>query len=284
MCLDLGGVELESDNTRKNESQKFSINIDSGDFQRALASLTYTQEIFQNIARMISESIRQALSKIELPQIQYPDFPKIDWESFHTQFTEECKSNAKYGWCVSANMCIGSYREIARTKDTQEHRDSLFQELFEKDNSQLYFEERDDIITSSPDSWKKYYENCFLAFENGMYVAVIPSLMSAIEYELATISNDNEIGKSLINKVKARFENDTNSGDFSHIVGASVISLLQNGVFKYQPFELQRPKTLNRNWILHGRDDPSKWKKSDVYKLMSIISAIKLVLNNSIHN
>ncbi|WP_156160101.1 hypothetical protein [Paenibacillus sp. E194] len=117
---------------------------------------------------------------------------------------------------------------------------------------------------------------CFFLLDHGKYKAVIPSLLSAVEHELAINTDNNDIGQRLIRRLQYSLE-EGNNGGFRYAVGISVASLLANGLFMRHSFNEERVPLINRNWILHGRDDPSKWIRIDVYKLITVISALKLI-------
>lgn len=40
---------------------------------------------------------------------------------------------------------------------------------------------------------------------------------------------------------------------------------------------LTRESMINRNWILHGRDNPALWKKADALRLLNVLSTIQFI-------
>lgn len=238
--------------------------------QQLQESVQLQMESIKNAIRAITESIR-------FPIPPMPIFPKIDWEDFSEEFAEECRRNAKYGWCLSAEMGIAEYREVARTEDSQVVKDAKFVSMFEGEEFALYKAEKEFIISKSSDQWKLLYEDCFYAFENKLYRLAIPSLIMGIEHELFVISGSKEFGLQLIRKLKSNYVKESSNDTLTYALNAPVFSVLENSLFKYAPFEKNKPSVINRNWVLHGRDDPTSWGKTEVYKLMTIISAIKLL-------
>lgn len=188
----------------------------------------------------------------------------------------DCLSNAKYGWCMSAHMTISGYRKIAKEADSQEIRDKLFINEFEEDDYDLYKRERSYIISSAQEGWQDFYEECFYLIDNQKYKAVVPSLVSAIEHELC-YEQTNDIGKRLIRRVQSTLVANGDSDSFVYAISTSVLNLLCNIVFEYREFNEDRLPLINRNWVLHGRDTPSFWNKEDVYKLITMISALRML-------
>jgi hypothetical protein len=201
---------------------------------------------------------------------------QIDWVEFNKRFAEECNNNAKFGWCMSAEMSFLVYRRIGRSENIQEVKDRLFTEEFEAKNSALYEEEKKSIIFRSSDDWKEFYTEVFQSVEAGRFRIAIPSLMIAIEHELSEGNDTDKSGKPLISSVQLSIEQDNNPDSFTTIIAGSLFSLLKNNIFE-RGITGPRSELINRNRILHGRDNPSAWTKTDVYRLMTIISAIKML-------
>lgn len=214
------------------------------------------------------------IPKFELPPIQRPKIPEIDFDTFYREFEEECRSNAKYGWALPQEIDFRIYRKIGRSEDSLETRDALFKKEFEDRDSQLYRKERDYIIDGSSKEWKQYYIDCFDAVENGKLMIAIPSLMAAVEGELTTTFGSDKYGRRLIEEIETMI---SQKERFTSVAGASFISLLRNGIFLNHPFTAARPNIINRNWVLHGRDDPTKWTIVDVYKIMTVISTVRFL-------
>ncbi|QSF42673.1 hypothetical protein [Paenibacillus tianjinensis] len=224
----------------------------------------------------VASSIK--IPNIEIPKFQFPKLLEVDWEEFYENFSEECKSNAKYGWCISSCMPFAAYRKIGRTEDRQEVRDDLFTKMFEENNHNLYEEEKDYIINESSGAWSEFYRQCFDSVENNNIMVAIPSLVMAVEHEL-TNGNDADIsGKPLVRSVQSTLVKEKEQGKLASIIAASLFTLLENGIFE-RGITGPRAQLINRNRILHGRDDPSKWTKIDAYRLISIISTLKLLQN-----
>ncbi|RJX41041.1 hypothetical protein D3P09_03245 [Paenibacillus pinisoli] len=242
-------------------------------FQQFQDANKLQMESVKSAFQAITESFQVSLPKIVIPKVEF----SLNWEGFSEEFAEECRNNAKYGWCLSSEMGVAEYREIARSKDSQEVKDEKFVSMFEEEEFALYKAEKEFIISKSSEEWKILYEDCFNAFENELHRLAIPSLIMGIEHELFVISNSDMYGMRLIRKVKSDFEEGNSDSTLTYALNAPVFSVLENSLFKTIPFESERPTIINRNWVLHGRDDPTSWSKIEIYKLMTIISAIKLI-------
>lgn len=264
------------------ELQAFTENIQKqiqGFREISIGLSSEMRDLLKSLQTSQIEIPRIELPKFEFPKIQLPTFPKIDFERFFRDFEEECRSNAKHGWAVPSEMPIPVYRKIGRSEDNLEIRDGLFKKEFEKNNFELYNNEKIKIIENSEDGWKSLYEVCFGAIEDGKIEIAIPALFTAMEHELSNNFDSHKIGLKLIRDVKTAIVDENRVGFFSNIMGASLISLLENSIFRFDNFSSERPSIINRNRVMHGRDDPSKWSIVDTYKIITVISTIMILKN-----
>ncbi|MFE6076927.1 hypothetical protein ACFVQB_20915 [Paenibacillus sp. NPDC057886] len=266
------------------------------DKQMDLATANFSQDITKIIeqnARIVKklgptfEAIRRALEEYaplisalqdlrERIREEYSGFEQTERIPLYEHIHQACLINTNYGWCMSSNVSIGAYRRIADSEGGQEEKDRQFVMEFEAENFDLYEAEKNQIILTANQDWQTFYEECFFLIDNKKYQAVVPSLMSAVEHELS-FEGTNDIGKSLINSVKSSLEREEDPNSFLYAISTSVISLLNNRIFKSRDFHRQRLPIINRNWVLHGRDKPLLWRKEDAYKLIALISALRML-------
>ncbi|URJ36588.3 hypothetical protein MF625_001006 [Paenibacillus polymyxa] len=242
---------------------------------KMIESLKPVFAITQKLTRELSESLLPAQKALE----EFRETIKshvLNPDSFIDNINKACQDNTKFGWCISAHMTISSYRKIASNEHNQEEKDRVFISEFESNNFELYEQEKKSIILSAQEGWRTFYKECFYLIDNQKYQAVIPSLMSAIEHEL-TSGQTRDYGKKLIERLKTSLKNEGDPTSLLYAVSTSVLTLLDNKIFKSRDFDRSRLPIINRNWVLHGRDTPSLWGKQDVYKLIAIISALRML-------
>jgi hypothetical protein len=246
--------------------------------------LTGVTQSLKGMINELSSNIAKSISSIQFPVIQIPkiefpklNIPKIDFEEFYREFEEECRSNAKHGWALPSGMSFPKYRSIGRAEDNTEVRDMLFKKEFEINDRELYKYEKSFIIENSSEEWRSFYQTCFEAVEQERFILAVPALLVAVEHELSYDFDSDKVGKKLLKDVELALFDSTELDEFSHIVGASLISLLSNAIFGRDDFNGDRPPIINRNRVLHGRDNPSNWSIIDVYKLMTVISTVKFL-------
>ncbi|MDM5277159.1 hypothetical protein QUF95_07185 [Paenibacillus silvae] len=271
---DFSNINNQIDLAKADLSQDINKMIEKN--ARIVKAIGPTIDAIRKVSEEYAPFINAVKDLRELIRDQYPVVKQNGRLSFYEGIHQACLINTNYGWCLSSNVSISAYRRIASSEDSQEEKDRLFVLEFEADNFDLYIAEKNHIIITSNQEWREFYEECFYLIDNGKYQAAIPSLMSAVEHELA-FEGTNDIGKPLINRVKSSLEREEDRNSFLYAISTSVISLLNNRIFKYRDFSRQRLSIINRNWVLHGRDKPSLWKKEDVYKLIALISALRML-------
>ncbi|MDL1163415.1 hypothetical protein P0100_20565, partial [Yersinia pestis] len=238
------------------------------------STISYEAGKISELLAPLTENLNEIAESIGLVT-NVPSFEFNNPESLIDNINKACLANTKYGWCLSANMTIAGYRKIAKDHDSQEVKDRLFVNEFEADNFELYEQEKRFIIHSAQEGWQDFYEECFYLIDNQKYRAVVPALLSSIEHELSFEQN-NDIGKGLIRRVESSLENEDKTS-FLYAISTSVLNLLKNIIFERHNFNEDRLPIINRNWVLHGRDTPTFWSKEDVYKLITVISGLRMI-------
>ncbi|MEW4425990.1 hypothetical protein AB1I68_00685 [Paenibacillus pabuli] len=272
---DLTNVNTQIDLAKADLGQDINKMIEQN--ARIVKAIGPTIEAIRKVSEEYAPFINAVKDLKEMIREEYPIVEQNGRLSFYERIHQACLINTNYGWCLSSNVSISAYRKIA---SSQEEKNKLFVLEFEADDYDLYKAEKDYIIVTANQEWQQFYEECFYLIDNGKYQAAIPSLMSAVEHELS-YEGTNDIGKPLINRVKSSLEREDPSS-FLYAISTSVISLLNNRIFRYRDFNRTRLSIINRNWVLHGRDKPSLWKKEDVYKLIALISALRMLRMHSV--
>jgi hypothetical protein len=235
------------------------------------------QEQFNSIFNRISELAGKFVSELQkmIAEIPKPTFtlPKFDFD--YEKFKNAVDSNTVYGWALTAHMPFNLYIEAGVKIDNLTHKDEFFTRLFESDDYDLYKNEKETILELVCDKWKSLLYECFEAIENNKNKIVIPSLFIIIEGELSRLAQSNDIGKRLVNSTKESLLK--NSDDrMIYLVAESLFTFLDKHLFKTHKFNTDRPIVINRNWVLHGRDNPEEWTKT-VYKLLTVLSSIVFI-------
>lgn len=176
------------------------------------------------------------------------------------------------GWTLPMWATPAETKEILLLSDTNEP-DAIFQHFYESDNAAHYRSLKSSLLGSSKlTRWHPLIRQCFQAYEQDLFLVVVPAMLTVIE---GAIAGDKGTPwwreKDPKQTVKVRLARERDDA-MSRAVWASVDAFLSH-VFLSHRFDAERPPLLNRPWILHGRDDPD-WTRADCLRLFQAADTI----------
>jgi hypothetical protein len=150
------------------------------------------------------------------------------------------------------------------------------------DNYFLGFCERSGIPFPGPASgsatfarWRTLLAECYKSYRVGRYLICIPALITILEGAIALREGAPFIPdrdrEAFFRSRIAACGDDMLSQAFWESVYVFVSCL-----FQFADFDGTRPPTLNRHWILHGRDI-ADWRQADALRLFQALDTIDLI-------
>ncbi|WP_163581126.1 hypothetical protein [Gracilibacillus saliphilus] len=217
------------------------------------------------------------IPKINIPKIDFPTFPKIEFPEIiidYENIEKLANNNSLRGWTLSGEIDTSFYLNEELLDRDQDYIDEYFLNYFESDSQKNLLIMKNSITNSIDDKWKSVVEDCFLLYKTDKYKITIPMLITIIEGEISKIAESNKVGYYLLKD----WEEIINPEDkLMFIVTYTLHQFLAGEIFASKNFNDERGTNINRNWVLHGRDNPSLWTRTDVLKLMNIISTLQFV-------
>jgi hypothetical protein len=132
------------------------------------------------------------------------------------------------------------------------------------------FETRSELVP-----WRELFGQCLDAFERRHHLIAIPSLLSIIDGVVSSA------GKALTKReprpaqiCASKSVGDPNS---MSIAMWKSIAVFVEKLFRYAPFDQDRPGLINRHWSLHGRDSAT-WTAADALRLFNALQTIDSLL------
>ncbi|EAR66195.1 hypothetical protein B14911_10687 [Bacillus sp. NRRL B-14911] len=257
---------------KPNKVQEKYINISEISPQFLDAMKEITRAVTQ-----VAEELSKAIAHINIREFELPkfNFPEIDYKKIRSII----EHNSRSGWTLSGEMGLGDYINEELLSLSQEEVDSYFLAYYKYKNEELkinnYDETKTVILESINSKWDDIIQSCFNCYEIGMYKMAIPNLLMIIEGEISEIADSGLVGGKLLTHWKKDI--DTESDKFDAIGLFSVYVFLREVLFKTREFHKKRLKVINRNWVLHGRDDPIYWKEEDYFRLINTLSSMQFV-------
>lgn len=227
----------------------------------------------------VQNAIKDAISSIKFPKIEFPviefpviEFPtiEVDWERIKA-LTEH---NSLHGWTLTGEMDIKFYLDKDLLYLDQTQLDNSFVSYYESDFNKNYLIIKSNILDEIDDRWKNVLEDCFELYEAEKYRVIIPFLITVVEGEISDIAMSNKVGNGLLREWKGKVL--SKEEEMLVIISHSLIKYLTK-MFLYKEFTKERGSVINRNWVLHGRDNPNYWTKVDALKLINVLSTLQII-------
>lgn len=216
------------------------------------------QEIWEELKfhfDQFNKAMKNSLSAIKLGEA-YKDFKEIATEG------------AKLGWTIPPHSTINECREMILGKNKiQINKEFEAYYLRQKNYNEMKSELLGDAMMAK---WKLLLEECFKNFEEGRYRITIPSLFAILEGVIFDIVKDQ--------KWKEAFKNinvQVNFGSIQMPVFISVHIFVDKAFsFGHLDKPTYKPSLINRNWVLHGRDDINEWQVVDSLRLFNALYSL----------
>lgn len=205
-------------------------------------------------------------------------FAAVDWDGFKIDIRKACEQLAQSGWTLPMQLTPGEAIDLAREPIDQI--DAFFVNHYTaEDFAALRRVRRELLCRPSLSTWWRLLDECFEVFENGKHLITVPALISTIEgvvsYAGNSLYKQNVSRKFLVgicaNKAKA------SSGGGVHALMWRSLEIFVENLFRNAPFDKSRPITINRHWILHGRDSANS-TVADSLRLFSALETIDSLL------
>ncbi|MCP1122944.1 hypothetical protein NKR74_06280 [Bacillus sp. 3103sda1] len=229
---------------------------------------------FDESNKRLYNAINEAITEISSP------LKNIDWDAVMRTWVESAEKLGERGWTFPLSMTPGEVVEISDAEDI----DAEIEEYFSHNNGYAYTRMKRDVLDHKlVESWKSLLEQCFNSYENGNYLVAIPNLLIIVEgIARMLISEKFEKYKtkqrtSLREQYK-KVREDVPTDRMYVVAYVSVVGFL-NQVFQQGNFDRNptRFPIINRDWVLHGKDAPSNWKKVDALRLFNAIYSLTVV-------
>lgn len=208
--------------------------------------------------------------RIVMPRLELPKL-KINYERIESITND----NSKYGWTLTREISFRDYLNDDLLNMTIKEKDAYFYEYYSKNNWEYYRDMKGLILETIDEKWIGLINDCFDGFEQDKYQMVIPILFSVIEGESAFIYQTDKVGGKLVTFMKTQVS--TEQDKLTKIAIYSLTNCMKRQLFLYHDFHKNRKDIINRNWVLHGRDDPKLWQKVDALRLINVLSTLQLV-------
>lgn len=252
-----------------------TINITREKLQSKFIQGNALEELVKNTRTSI-----QKMTKVA-PSINssLPIFPKINFKLPKFKINYErieriTNHNSSHGWTLTEEFPINFYLDDEYLTLGQIDLDNIFVAYYEADGYKEFKRLIEVLLKGLNVKWKEIITDTYHLYLDGKFRMCVPALITIIEGEISELVESVKIGGKLLGD----FENSIEENDkYLAIASYSILFYFQEKLFKGHSFSKERMPMINRNWILHGRDNPEFWGKADALRLLNTLSTIQFL-------
>lgn len=222
---------------------------------------------------LITSVLSKSIFNFEMPVMEFP-LIEVDYDRIEKIINQ----NSRYGWTLTQEIEFSYYFKDKLLNSSFNQIDTHFYNFYSQNDWAFYQHTKKLILETIDPKWIELLNECFDSFEQDKYKSIIPTLFSIIEGETAFIYGTTDVGKDLFETMKTETRNIEH--ELTKLTIYSLAEFMRWQLFGYQEFSKSRKSVINRNWVLHGRDDPIYWHKVDALRLINILSTVQLVKEN----
>ncbi|MCY9088943.1 MULTISPECIES: hypothetical protein [Bacillus] len=242
--------------------------------QKALTKMVHT-----NPAARIQRVMKAASAASSVRAMRFPTFPKINLRLpkiiiDYSRIEKITYHNSRHGWTLTEEIPIHFYLDDDFLEYNQEELDNTFVSYYEKDNYKQLDGLKEVLLEGLGDRWKELIDHSFELYKKGGFRISVPALITIIEGEISELTESLKVGMKLMSEFKDKIDE---SDKYLAIASYSIFYFFEDKLFKTHFFDKERQPMINRNWILHGRDNPQHWGKADVLRLLNTLATIQFI-------
>ncbi|MCZ4248888.1 hypothetical protein O2313_15300 [Bacillus amyloliquefaciens] len=182
--------------------------------------------------------------------------------------------NSLNGWTITADISTDLYFDQNNLLLTSNQLDIRFATYYEKDDCRELRRLKESLLNNENSKWNNLLDISFDLYHTKKYKISIPALIAIVEGEMSELIDSDKFGKYLFRDFKTQIDE---KDKFLAYASYSMYTFLTEALFKKHSFEDVRTEIINRNWVLHGRDDPNEWTKIDLLRLWNTIGSIRFL-------
>lgn len=178
---------------------------------------------------------------------------------------------AQHGWILPYWATPGEVRKILALDDAQAI-DEVFSHFYNRNEFRFLKRIETEICTEeSIEQWHPLLKECFAAYYSSYYLVPIPALLAILEGVLAKKTGKFDYNMNWPNYANKKLKR----GEKLHGLFEVSVRYFMGKLMKTHKFGDSRPEKLNRNWILHGRDETT-WTQADCLRLFQALHTITM--------
>jgi hypothetical protein len=192
------------------------------------------------------------------------------WNLAHRSLYPTAVELGERGWTVPVwSHTMATAEIVARTSPSTV--DQYFVDAYSRSWRRLERKVINELLAArSLASWEGLLAEAIFPYRRGRFRVVLPALFAIYDGYLAFAMG--QLARKTDPKHLARAKRDQAKDGLVKLAWVSVESFTQTA-YAPHPFSSSRPRTVNRNWVLHGRDS-SAWTRADCLRLFQALHTV----------
>lgn len=196
-----------------------------------------------------------------------------DFDRSYPQLESASDRLADLGWTIPMLLTPRTFVELADPAYSDTDIEKMLLALYtDGDYKELRAVQKDILAAPLLAPWRGLLDEAFEVFWAGHLQIVVPALLMVIEGAVTSESGNLGAANVRVLAMAAHTKSQQEPQSWDALVWRSLTHWLDK-LFAYHTFTGPRPPTLNRHWILHGRD-AGPWEKTDVVRLFAALHAL----------
>lgn len=232
--------------------------------EKAEDTINFVNNIAVTLAEKFAGLIKQIPPEFIQMLIQLPEKYNIALKNI--EIASDVLADA--GWTLHMLHFTPELLHVVGTH-SREELDAYFYNYYSKNNNEILIVVFRQIQENSNIAqWKNLIDECINAYQNNYKLIMIPCLISIIEGLISKVLNNPQSTKIMKPCNDIAKEKD----GVDKLVWLSIYKFIKR-LFDNHDFGDMRPVVINRNWILHGRDE-TNWEQVDAIRLFVAIHTL----------
>ncbi|HFK1769208.1 TPA: hypothetical protein ACGXGV_001548 [Bacillus paranthracis] len=199
------------------------------------------------------------------------EFKELNLEELINKIEMVAIHGAENGWTVPPHTNPGEFEPLIEGKN-KDDMDKAFEEYYsDVHNFQAMKQTLLDNVFEG--KWQELLEDCFDNYERGQFRITIPCLFSILEGTVFDIVQDQN-WKNALKKELENIQEGSVKKPLFFSVNTFIVKAFSRGYFEIENY---KPSIINRNWVLHGRDNISEWQRVDSLRLFNALYSLTLL-------
>lgn len=197
-----------------------------------------------------------------------------NWERAHVALEPDAAWLGSAGWTIPL---WADPRMVRRLRHAPGDLDAPFVHRYTTQNAEQLRKLCARLLSSrGMRRWRVLLSEAIASYEDRRHAIVVPALLLVVEGAVATAAGVLKRRSSL--RRSSALKRETTPAGMRRLIWVSIESFVQS-IFGDVPFDTTRPISLNRHWVLHGREANAWGRRRECIRLFHALDTISATVD-----